>query len=129
MELPVIEDCAQAHGAVRGGKKAGSFGKAAAFSFYPTKNLGALGDAGMVVTSEPDVAAKVRLLRQYGWNPKYHVTVSGARNSRVDELQAAILSAKLPYLNGWNAQAAGNRCALFKRPATQADSTTAGSRK
>ena len=88
---PVIEDCAQAHGAVRGGKKAGSFGKAAAFSFYPTKNLGALGDAGMVVTSEPDVAAKVRLLRQYGWNPKYHVTLSGARNSRVDELQAAIL--------------------------------------
>ena len=101
---PVIEDCAQAHGAVRGGKKAGSFGKAAAFSFYPTKNLGALGDAGMVVTSEPDVAAKVRLLRQYGWNPKYHVTLSGARNSRVDELQAAILSAKLPYLNGWNAR-------------------------
>jgi dTDP-3-amino-2,3,6-trideoxy-4-keto-D-glucose/dTDP-3-amino-3,4,6-trideoxy-alpha-D-glucose/dTDP-2,6-dideoxy-D-kanosamine transaminase len=101
---PVIEDCAQAHGAVRGGKKAGSFGKAAAFSFYPTKNLGALGDAGMVATNEPDVAEKVRRLRQYGWNPKYHVTVGGARNSRVDELQAAILTAKLPYLNGWNAR-------------------------
>ena len=102
--IPLIEDCAQAHGAIRGGKRAGSFGDAAAFSFYPTKNLGALGDAGMVVTSDQGIATRVRLLRQYGWNPKYHVTVEGARNSRLDELQAAILSAKLPHLERWNAR-------------------------
>jgi len=102
--IPLIEDCAQAHGAARGGQRAGSFGDAAAFSFYPTKNLGALGDAGMVVTSDQGIATRVRLLRQYGWNPKYHVTVEGARNSRLDELQAAILSAKLPHLEHWNAR-------------------------
>ena len=100
--LPIIEDCAQAHGATHGGKRAGSFGDAAAFSFYPTKNLGAIGDGGAVVTSDPAIAAKIRLLRQYGWNPKYNVTVGGARNSRLDEIQAAVLSAKLPYLDGWN---------------------------
>jgi dTDP-3-amino-2,3,6-trideoxy-4-keto-D-glucose/dTDP-3-amino-3,4,6-trideoxy-alpha-D-glucose/dTDP-2,6-dideoxy-D-kanosamine transaminase len=102
--LTVIEDCAQAHGAARKGKRAGSFGHAAAFSFYPTKNLGGLGDAGAVVTNDPTIAARVRLLRQYGWNPKYHVTMRGARNSRLDELQAAVLSAKLPYLDRWNAR-------------------------
>src|SRR5262245_22300556 len=102
--LPVIEDCAQAHGAIRGGRKAGSFGHAAAFSFYPTKNLGAIGDAGALVTNDAKIAARVRLLRQYGWNPKYHVTLSGARNSRLDEVQAAVLLAKLPHLNRWNAR-------------------------
>jgi dTDP-4-amino-4,6-dideoxygalactose transaminase len=102
--LPVIEDCAQAHGADRDGKGAGSFGDVAAFSFYPTKNLGGLGDAGAVVTDDPTIAARVRLLRQYGWNPKYHVTMRGARNSRLDELQAAVLSAKLPHLERWNAR-------------------------
>jgi len=102
--LPVVEDCAQAHGAVRGGKKAGSFGHAAAFSFYPTKNLGAIGDGGAVVTNDASIAASVRLLRQYGWDPKYHVTVVGARNSRLDKLQAAVLVAKLPHLDQWNAR-------------------------
>jgi dTDP-4-amino-4,6-dideoxygalactose transaminase len=101
-DLPVIEDCAQAHGAVRNARKAGSFGNASAFSFYPTKNLGAVGDGGALVTNDPDIAAKVRLLRQYGWNPKYHVTMRGGRNSRLDEMQAAVLSAKLPYLDRWN---------------------------
>jgi dTDP-4-amino-4,6-dideoxygalactose transaminase len=102
--LPVIEDCAQAHGAVRDGKVAGSFGTVAAFSFYPTKNLGGVGDAGAVVTNDAGIAAKARLLRQYGWNPKYHVTLGGARNSRLDELQAAVISAKLPHLEHWNAR-------------------------
>lgn len=102
--LPIIEDCAQAHGAARGGRKAGAFGDAAAFSFYPTKNLGAVGDGGALVTNDPDIADKVRLLRQYGWNPKYHVTMRGARNSRLDEMQAAVLLAKLPYLDHWNAR-------------------------
>ena len=102
--VPVIEDCAQAHGAIRGGKKAGSFGRAAAFSFYPTKNLGAVGDAGAVVTNDTSVATRIQLLRQYGWAPKYHVTLDGARNSRLDEMQAAVLLAKLPHLDRWNAR-------------------------
>jgi dTDP-3-amino-2,3,6-trideoxy-4-keto-D-glucose/dTDP-3-amino-3,4,6-trideoxy-alpha-D-glucose/dTDP-2,6-dideoxy-D-kanosamine transaminase len=102
--VPVIEDCAQAHGAIRGGKKADSFGQAAAFSFYPTKNLGAVGDAGAVVTNDTSVATRIQLLRQYGWAPKYHVTLDGARNSRLDKMQAAVLLAKLPHLDRWNAR-------------------------
>ena len=102
--VPVIEDCAQAHGAIRDGKKAGSFGRAAAFSFYPTKNLGGIGDGGAVVTNDTSVATKIQLLRQYGWAPKYHVTLDGARNSRLDEMQAAVLLNKLPHLDRWNAR-------------------------
>ncbi len=102
--IPLIEDCAQAHGAILAGKRAGTSGNVAAFSFYPTKNLGAIGDGGAIVTNEPSIAKKIRLLRQYGWNPKYHVTVRGARNSRLDELQAAVLLAKLPHLERWNAR-------------------------
>ncbi|HEY4137395.1 MAG TPA: DegT/DnrJ/EryC1/StrS family aminotransferase [Casimicrobiaceae bacterium] len=101
--LPVIEDCAQAHGASRGDKCAGSFGAVGCFSFYPTKNLGALGDGGAIVTSDPDLAARVRALRQYGWAAKYRVTLPGGRNSRLDELQAAFLRAKLSRLRRWNA--------------------------
>jgi len=100
----VLEDCAQAHGARRGGQRAGSWGDAATFSFYPTKNLGAIGDGGAVVTNDAGVADRVRLLRQYGWTKKYEVGVLGARNSRLDELQAAVLLAKLPHLDGWNAR-------------------------
>jgi len=100
--IPVFEDCAQAHGASRNGKKAGSFGAAASFSFYPTKNLGALGDGGAITTNDPDLAARIRKLRQYGWISKYQVGLLGARNSRLDEVQAAILRAKLPLLDGWN---------------------------
>lgn len=102
--IPVIEDCAQSHGAMRGSKKAGSFGSLACFSFYPTKNLGALGDGGAIVTSIPSLAIRLRKLRQYGWSDKYTVAISGGRNSRMDELQAAILRVKLPYLDFWNAQ-------------------------
>ncbi len=102
--LPVIEDCAQAHGAEVDGRKAGSWGAAGAFSFYPTKNLGAAGDAGAVVTGDAETAARLRALRQYGWTKRFASTVPGGRNSRLDEIQAAILSAKLPYLQGWNAR-------------------------
>jgi len=101
--LPVIEDCAQAHGASLGDKRAGSFGTVGCFSFYPTKNLGALGDGGAIVTSDADLAARIRALRQYGWAGKYRVTLPGGRNSRLDELQAAFLRAKLPRLQRWNA--------------------------
>lgn len=100
--VPVFEDCAQAHGARRGGRAAGSFGAAASFSFYPTKNLGALGDGGAVVTGSADVAQSVRRLRQYGWGSRYRAEIKGGRNSRLDEMQAAILRAKLPLLDGWN---------------------------
>lgn len=99
----VFEDCAQAHGARDAtGKMAGSFGAAASFSFYPTKNLGALGDGGAVVTNHLSIADKVRKLRQYGWSAKYRNELAGGRNSRLDELQAAFLRAMLPLLDGWN---------------------------
>lgn len=99
----VLEDCAQAHGAVVGGRKVGTWGDAAAFSFYPTKNLGALGDGGAVFTPELAVAAQVRLLRQYGWRQRYVSEIPG-RNSRLDELQAAVLRVKLKYLETENAR-------------------------
>lgn len=102
--VPLLEDCAQAHGARAGGQRVGTFGDAASFSFYPTKNLGALGDGGAVVTGNGAVAEKVTRLRQYGWTTKYQVEVSGARNSRLDELQAAILSVFLPDLDTANAR-------------------------
>ena len=102
--IPVVEDCAQAHGATRDGQRAGSFGDIGCFSFYPTKNLGALGDAGAVVTSQPDYAERTRKLRQYGWGDKYDVELEGGRNSRLDELQAAVLLAKLDRLDETNAQ-------------------------
>lgn len=105
--IPVIEDCAQSHGAQRGGRRAGSIGHAAAFSFYPTKNLGALGDGGAVVTSDAAIAAKVTSLRQYGWTSKYRTGAQGGRNSRLDEVQAAVLLAKLPRLDGWNKRRRG----------------------
>jgi dTDP-4-amino-4,6-dideoxygalactose transaminase len=102
--VPVIEDCAQAHGAERGGRRAGSFGAVGCFSFYPTKNLGALGDGGALVSDDDELIARVRKLRQYGWGSKYSVDVAGGRNSRLDEMQAAILLDKLPHLDRWNGQ-------------------------
>lgn len=99
--LTVIEDCAQAHGAEYHGRKVGSFGELSAFSFYPTKNLGAIGDGGMVCTNNPALAEKVGVLRQYGWQERYISQVSGV-NSRLDELQAAILRIKLPSLETEN---------------------------
>lgn len=100
-KLIVIEDCAQAHGAIYKGKKIGSFGDAAGFSFYPGKNLGALGDAGATVTNSKEIADKVRALGNYGSDYKYHHIYKG-NNSRLDELQAAFLTAKLPLLDKVN---------------------------
>lgn len=100
--IPLIEDCAQAHGAKQADKMAGSFGTLACFSFYPTKNLGALGDGGAVATNDHLLADRVCSLRQYGWTNKYHVSVAGGRNSRLDEIQAAILRDKLPSLDQSN---------------------------
>ncbi len=101
--LYVIEDCAQAHGAKYKGKVVGSFGDAAGFSFYPGKNLGALGDAGATVTNNKDIADKVRALGNYGSDYKYHHIYQG-NNSRMDELQAAFLSAKLSHLDKVNSE-------------------------
>ena len=100
-DLYVVEDCAQAHGAKYNGKVIGSFGDAAGFSFYPGKNLGALGDAGATVTNNEELAKKVRALGNYGSDYKYHHIYQG-NNSRLDELQAAFLAAKLPHLNKVN---------------------------
>lgn len=99
--IMVVEDCAQAHGAKHNGQIAGSFGHAAAFSFYPTKNLGAYGDAGMVVTGDAEIAEECRLLRNYGFTDRY-VTVQQGYNSRLDELQAGFLQIKLKHLDRWN---------------------------
>ena len=96
--LRVVEDCAQSHGADFQGKRTGTWGNIAAFSFYPTKNLGALGDGGMVVTGDPDLAERVRLLREYGWKERYISSVDGV-NSRLDELQAAVLRVKLRHID------------------------------
>ncbi|MDQ6623375.1 MAG: DegT/DnrJ/EryC1/StrS family aminotransferase, partial [Verrucomicrobiota bacterium] len=97
----VIEDCAQAHGAAVGGRKVGTFGDAAAFSFYPTKNLGAIGDGGAVVTNDHLLGNVLRLLRSYGWGERY-ISEEPGMNTRLDELQAAILRVKLPHLDAAN---------------------------
>lgn len=113
--LAIIEDAAQAHGAKYGGRRAGSFGLAGAFSFYPSKNLGALGDGGAVTTDDGELAAQVRLLRNYGMRVRYEVETAGT-NSRLAEIQAATLSAKLPHLDHWNSargELAGRYLAAF----------------
>lgn len=99
--LKVIEDAAQAHGARYKGRRAGSLGDAAGFSFYPSKNLGAMGDAGVIVTNDDGLADRVRMLRNYGSRVKYYNEIKGF-NSRLDPLQAALLRVKLRYLDDWN---------------------------
>ncbi len=99
--LRVIEDCAQAHGAVYRGRRVGAWGDLGCFSFYPTKNLGAFGDGGMVVTDDPELAGRLRLLREYGWAERYVSSLPGY-NSRLDELQAALLRVKLRHLEAAN---------------------------
>lgn len=101
-ELIVIEDCAQAHGASLYERKAGTWGDVAAFSFYPTKNLGALGDGGMVVTNDDTMAERLRAMRQYGWDADRESRIEGV-NSRLDEIQAAILRVKLAHIGEANA--------------------------
>jgi dTDP-4-amino-4,6-dideoxygalactose transaminase len=99
--LKVVEDCAQAHGAMLDNRVLGCWGDIAAFSFYPTKNLGALGDAGAIATNNPALSERVRLLQQYGWKKRYVSDIPG-KNSRLDEIQAAVLRIKLRYLNKEN---------------------------
>ena len=119
--VPLVEDCAQAHGARLNGQSAGAWGALGCFSFYPTKNLGALGDGGALTTSDARLARRLRALRQYGWQErKYEVSLPGGMNSRLDELQAAVLLDKLPHLDAANARrravAARYRAALADLP-------------
>ncbi len=102
--IRVVEDCAQALGATTDAGRVGSLADAAAFSFYPTKNLGAIGDGGAISTSSDSIAQTVRELRQYGWHSKYTIGRDGGRNSRLDELQAAVLRLRLPHLDAGNAR-------------------------
>jgi dTDP-4-amino-4,6-dideoxygalactose transaminase len=101
-DMIVVEDCAQSHGARLSGRHSGTWGVAGAFSFYPTKNLGAMGDAGAIVTSRKDIADRVRALREYGWDKRFYSAIPGGRNSRMDEIQAAVLNARLPFLDDMN---------------------------
>ena len=101
-KIQLIEDCAQAHGATLNNKKAGSWGDIGCFSFYPGKNLGALGDGGAITTSNSKIFKSITQLRQYGWGEKFYVGLKNGRNSRLDEIQAAILRIKLKYLDSWN---------------------------
>lgn len=100
--IALIEDCAQSVGARRDGIMGGAWGDLSTFSFYPTKNLGAVGDGGAVVTNDEHLAERLVQLRQYGWADKYRSVVPGGRNSRLDELQAAVLRVKLPHVDRWN---------------------------
>ena len=97
--VPLVEDCAQSFGSVVDGRPAGTFGVMATFSFYPTKNLGAFGDAGAVISSDKDLAARVASLAQYGWSQRYSVDLRNGTNSRIDEIQAAILLRQLTQLD------------------------------
>ena len=101
-DVPILEDCAQAHGAAMNGRRVGSIGDIGTFSFYPTKNLGAMGDGGAIVTSDEAIAEAARRLHQYGWSEKYRIVLSRGRNSRMDEIQAAILLVLLPHLDAMN---------------------------
>jgi dTDP-3-amino-2,3,6-trideoxy-4-keto-D-glucose/dTDP-3-amino-3,4,6-trideoxy-alpha-D-glucose/dTDP-2,6-dideoxy-D-kanosamine transaminase len=111
-DIVLVEDCAQAHGARLNGARAGGLGAAGAFSFYPTKNLGAVGDAGAVVCNNAELATRVQQLRQYGWRNKYDVTIGGGRNSRIDPFQTIVLLHQLPKLDKANA-IRRNICRLY----------------
>ena len=129
--IKVVEDAAQAHGSRYQGKRSGSLGDVACFSFYPTKSLGACGDAGMIVTSNKDIYEKALMLRDYGRKGRYEHKIKGT-NSRLDTIQAVVLNAKLKHLDRWNsmrAQAAAHYASLLKdikgvtTPITKADRT------
>ncbi|HMS25350.1 MAG TPA: DegT/DnrJ/EryC1/StrS family aminotransferase [Acidimicrobiia bacterium] len=115
-DIPIVEDCAEAHGASLQGRKVGSLGDVGTFSFYPTKNLGALGDGGAITTSQDHYAENIRLLRQYGWASKYNSSIAYGRNSRLDELQAAFLNIMLENLEVLNKQ----RMEIFQQYASAA---------
>jgi dTDP-4-amino-4,6-dideoxygalactose transaminase len=117
--IKIIEDAAQAHGASFDGKRVGSLGNVACFSFYPTKSLGAFGDAGMIVTSDPFINERALMLRDYGRQGRYEHKIKGY-NSRLDTIQAVVLSAKLKHLDQWNkmrAEAAGHYNEILKNVA------------
>jgi dTDP-4-amino-4,6-dideoxygalactose transaminase len=101
--VALVEDCAQAHGATLGGRKLGTLGEVACFSFYPTKNLGALGDGGIIATGDAALAERLAALRQYGWR-RHYISDEVGMNSRLDELQAAVLRTRLPHLDACNAR-------------------------
>jgi len=126
--LAMVEDCAQAHGLRVEGRHAGTTGDAATYSFYPTKNLGAVGDGGAVAFTDPRHADRTRRLRQYGWGERYRVELRGGRNSRLDSLQAAVLSARLPFLDTRNARrraiSASYRAALAPADRLHGDAAT-----
>lgn len=103
-DIKIVEDCAQAHGAQLQDRKTGSLGDVATFSFYPTKNLGAVGDAGALLTNDSEICERIRMLHQYGWRTKYRSELTLGRNSRMDEIQAAVLNVKLPLLEKWTAR-------------------------
>ena len=103
-DIKIVEDCAQSHGAQLHGHKTGSLGDVAAFSFYPTKNLGAVGDAGALLTNDSQIYERLHMLHQYGWRTKYRSELALGRNSRMDEIQAAVLNIKLPQLTKWIAR-------------------------
>jgi dTDP-3-amino-3,4,6-trideoxy-alpha-D-glucose transaminase len=127
--LAIVEDCCQAHLATSGGRPVGTIGAAGAFSFYPTKNLGALGDGGAVVTNDRGLAERIRRLRNGGQTDRYHHQDAGI-NSRLDEIQAAVLRARLPHLPEWTARrrtlAAAYRAALARGPVAVPDERDAG---
>lgn len=100
--ISVIEDCAQATGASEDGVRVGGIGHVGTFSFYPTKNLGAIGDGGALATNDPEIAQKISHLRQYGWTAKYKIDIVGGINSRLDEIQAAVLRVGIPKLDSMN---------------------------
>lgn len=129
--LKVIEDCAQAHGAYFGDRRVGNLGDAAGFSFYPGKNLGCLGDGGAVTTNDDELATKIRALRNYGSDVKYHFPYRGT-NSRLDEIQAAWLRVKLPHLDADNArraEIAARYCREIANSAVTLPSVSDGSRQ
>ena len=116
--LKVVEDACQAHGAEWKGLKSGNFGDAACYSYYPSKNLGAFGDGGMIVTKDKAFSDKIKMLRNYGQKERYYNVIEGI-NSRLDEIQAAVLRAKLPHLDEWNRrrrEIAGHYCSFNNNP-------------
>ncbi len=125
--LALVEDCCQAHLATANGRPVGTIGVAGAFSFYPTKNLGALGDGGAVVTNDAALAERVRRIRNGGQTDRYHHELPGV-NSRLDEMQAAILRARLPFLAGWTASRRRLAVNVSARPVRRARSRASGAR-
>jgi len=119
-KVPIIEDCAQSFGAVQNEKRAGTFGTIGGFSYYPTKNLGGIGDGGAICTDDHDLANRVHVLRQYGWTKRYNIESKGGRNSRLDSINAAVLRVKLRNIDQEN----DKRREIFKKYLSSAQDST-----